>query len=565
MVGMGTSIQSAPETSTEDFGRQPVRIGFLMLAAILLVGIGYLAILPPFEGFDEYVHYSSVRQVADTRTVPIFGRSFIDQTVVDYASHGPMPWSSGAPPFAGLGHMTYPSFFANPAAVAHYEVYRISPPQERFTPGADENYEAQHPPLYYLLMAAIMRAADGFSFVDQILILRLVSYILAWTGFALGWYATQSYSGKPIPQGAAIGYLFFPFVVPMFFSEFARIGNDSLCLFLLGLAYILSLAVFYRDDGGVAKPVTLGVILGLGLLTKAFFIPIIAGYSLFIALRAWQVRHLHEMLCRQLSILGLVIVPALILGGGWYVYDFIAYGSPTGSAEAIWLAQNGGLFSNLLQKFSVYVLIHNVIAIAVSWSWAGSWSLVRMSPVLHFPLLLVTGWILANYLVFARRYDYGNPIWLPVWLVAPFLGGLLYHALVVIAEGTGGTPGWYLHILAPFLALAMGYGIECIRMNEVGRLLLVPALAYSFLFLLLALWSQMALFAGCAIKNEEKLYQFSGPWFCLDRVSEVAGRVGIVGWPLIAALSIGCGFFCLLIGFFSAVGQVRSSDPGRPS
>lgn len=536
-----------------------------MLAAVLLVGIGYLSILPPFEGFDEYVHYSSVRQVADTRTVPIFGRSFIDQTVVDYASHGPMPWSSGAPPFAGLGHMTYPSFFANPAAVAHYEVYRISPPQERFTPGADENYEAQHPPLYYLLMAAIMRAADGFSFVDQILILRLVSYTLAWTGFALGWYATQSYSGKLIPQGAATGYLFFPFVVPMFFSEFARIGNDSLCLFLLGLAYILSLAVFYRDDGGVAKPVTLGVILGLGLLTKAFFIPIIAGYSLFIALRAWQVRHLHAMLCRQLSILGLVIVPALILGGGWYVYDFIAYGSPTGSAEAIWLAQNGGLFGNLLQKFSVYVLIHNVIAIAVSWSWAGSWSLVRMSPVLHFPLLLVTSWILANYLVFARRYDYGNPIWLPVWLVAPFLGGLLYHALVVIAEGTGGTPGWYLHILAPFLALAMGYGIECIRMNEVGRLLLVPALAYSFLFLLLALWSQMALFAGCAIKNEEKLYQFSGPWFCLDRVSEVAGRVGIVGWPLIAALSIGCGFFCLLIGFFSAVGQVRSSDPGRPS
>ena len=107
--------------------------------------------------------------------------------------------------------------------------------------------------------------------------------------------------------------------------------------------------------------------------------------------------------------------------------------------------------------------------------------------------------------------------------------------------------------------------LKHLQMNEVGRLLLVPALAYSFLFLLFALWSQMALFAGCAIKNEEKLYQFSGPWFCLDQVSEVAGRVGIVGWPLMAALSIGCGFFCLLIGLFSAVGQFRNSDPGRPS
>ena len=71
--------------------------GFLMLAAILLVGIGYLAILPPFEGFDEYVHYSSVRQVADTQTLPIFGRSFVDQSVVDYASRGPLPWSSWSP------------------------------------------------------------------------------------------------------------------------------------------------------------------------------------------------------------------------------------------------------------------------------------------------------------------------------------------------------------------------------------------------------------------------------------------------------------------------------------
>jgi hypothetical protein len=188
-----------------------------------------------------------------------------------------------------------------------------------------------------------------------------------------------------------------------------------------------------------------------------------------------------------------------------------------------------------------------------------------MSPVLHVPLLLITGWILANYLVFARRYDFSNPIWLPVWLVAPLLGGLFYHALVVIAEGAGGTPGWYLLILAPFLALAMGYGIERIRMNQVGRLFLVPALAYSVLFLLLALWSQIALFAGCAIKNEEKLYQFSGSWFCLDRVSEVIGRLGIGGWPLIAALGIGCGFLCLLIGLFSAVGQLRSSAPGRLS
>src|SRR5262249_45372438 len=102
-----TPVRTAPETSMENSAWQPSYTAFLMLAPILLVGIGYLAILPPFEGFDESVHYSSIRQVADTQTLPIFGRSFIDQTVFDYASHGPMPWSSGAPPFVGLGRMTY--------------------------------------------------------------------------------------------------------------------------------------------------------------------------------------------------------------------------------------------------------------------------------------------------------------------------------------------------------------------------------------------------------------------------------------------------------------------------
>lgn len=528
---------------------QALRSPVLVLAATLLVGIGYLAILPPFEGFDETAHYSSVRQIADTKTLPLFGRSFIDKSVRDYEKNGPMPWSSGKPPFEQPGHLTYPAFFANPAAVTHYAIYR-SGPVDKFTPSSSENWEAQHPPLYYLLMAPIMRATAGFSFVSQIFILRLASYLLAWVGFVIGWWATQRYEGKAIPRGVATGYLYFPFAVPMFFSEFARIGNDSLCLFLLGLIFSLSLAVFYRDDRSIVRPFTLGVFLGLGLLTKAFFLPIVVAYATFMTLRAWQARQVREVFRRRLLVSGLAILPALLVGGAWYVHDFVAYGSPTGSNDAIVLEQHGGLGANLLRNFSVYTLIHDVIGIAVSWSWAGSWSLAHVSPVLQVPLLLISCWIAANYFLSAKSYNLGNPIWLPVWLFALIVGGLFYHELVIIAEGISGTPGWYLNILAPFLALAMGYGVERIS-RSAARLLLVPALAYTMSFLLVVLWSQMALFAGCAVKNDDKLYQFPSDWLCLDRVSEVTTHLTVFGWPLLAVLSIGSGFLCLLIGSFA--------------
>ncbi len=528
-----------------------MRTTLFMAAAILLIGIGYLAILPPFEGFDEPAHYSSVRQIADIGTLPLRGHSFIDQNVQDYEQNAPMPWATGNPPFYKTGSMTYPSFFASADAMAHYEVYRRLAADKLFAPGPHENWESQQPPLYYVLIAPLMKVTERFSLVTQIFILRLASYLLAFAGFMLGWRATWSHAGKTIPYGVATGFLLFPFVVPMFFVEFARIGNDSLCLFLLGLISSLSLRVQYGGERDLPRALALGVCFALGLLTKALFLPVLAGYALFMMLRTWRARHHSTLLRRRFMTLVLVVVPALLLGGGWYLYEFAAYGSPTGSGESILLAQQGGLFGNLSRSFSVYVFVRDIVVILVSWSWAGSWSLARVSPILHFPLLLLTGWIIVSYVWVARRRPCTDPVWLPVWLFAPFFAGLVYHILVVIALGISGTPGWYLNILAPFLATAMGYGIERISRNATERVVLGLSLIYAALFLLIVLWSQMALFAGCAIKNDHKYYQFTGQWFCLDRLGEVTTHLSVLGWPIPAFASLGVGFLCLAAGLVS--------------
>jgi hypothetical protein len=59
----------------------------LYLLTLFLIGLGYLAILPPFEGFDETAHYSSVRQIADTKTIPSKGRVSLTKKLTIIRDH----------------------------------------------------------------------------------------------------------------------------------------------------------------------------------------------------------------------------------------------------------------------------------------------------------------------------------------------------------------------------------------------------------------------------------------------------------------------------------------------
>ena len=173
----------------------------LYLLILFLMGLGYLAILPPFEGFDETAHYSSVRQIADTGTIPIYGVSFLDQEVTDYK--GPFAYGSPEPPFDR--DMAYSRFFARPDSVAYYLMaYRQSSGPSFYHASQVWNWEAQHPPLYYMLLAPLEKTTEHFPFVTRILLLRLASYLMALTGVALrliGSQTTPSILAKTRPRG----------------------------------------------------------------------------------------------------------------------------------------------------------------------------------------------------------------------------------------------------------------------------------------------------------------------------------------------------------------------------
>ena len=513
----------------------------LYVLALFFTGIAYLAILPLFEGFDENAHYSSVRQIADTRTLPLYGTSFLDEEVTNY--QGPVPFSSLDPPFDAS--LVYSKFFAHPEFVRQYVVtYRQSAPPISYLPSQELNWQAQHPPLYYMLLAPLEKSLEQFPLVTRMLLLRLVSFLLALAGVTLG-FLSISRPNIPLRQNPAIlGFLLYPLILPMFFPEFTRVGNDALCLFLVGLTALL-FSKQQRREQSAGLPLAIGVTLGIGLLTKAFFLPITAAVSLVFLLQIFRGTP-HEPTCRWRNLF-LVVLPAIVIGGGWYVYKFAVFGDLTGSDDSIRLAQQGGLLLNLTKHFSPYGFIRGLVVTFVSYSWAGTWSLTRLPPFLHVPLLGLTVWVFAAFGLKLKRTPITDAAWLPVWLFCAFGVGLSYHVLLSVAiNGNGNTPGWYLHILMPWVAPAIGLGVCSLLENPRAKRVLTGLVVYAACFQIVAFWAQFALFTGCATKGPDKYYAFAGKAFCIDETSLLIGRLAVIGWPHLAATGLAGSVICTI-------------------
>jgi len=521
--------------------RTPVLI-FVYLLSLLLIGVGYIAIMPPFEGFDETSHFASLRQIADTGTIPLYGRSFFPQDIADYP--GPAAYSTVAPPFDS--RLTYAKFFAQPELVARFvRDYRRPHPHPPFVPSQQLNWEAQHPPLYYLLLAPVLRLIEPEPFVSQILVLRLISYSLAVTGVFLAMMAVRSSASNIEPQAAVAGFLLYPVMLPMFFPEFARLGNDSLCLLLAGAA-AFSLAKSLADERSVVWPTALGASLGLGLLTKAFFLPIMFAIGVLLLLRLWLGRGEAASPRLQWRNACLSLALAVLIGGGWYLRDNLTYGEFSGDAAAIQLAASGGLWANLEQHHSLFIFARGVAVMAVTWVWAGTWSLVRMPPLLYAPLFMLLITAIGGFVKRLRDTPLTRPEWLPVLLFASLGGGLFYHVVEMVAIDQSSTGGWYLHILMPWVAPALGLGAYAVVKRAWQRRVFATLVILALLFQAMAVWAQLALFTGCAIKGDDKSYVFSGHWFCVDQYATVFDRLSIIGWPWLAGAGFGGGLLCIV-------------------
>lgn len=516
MKGFGSNWAGFRQTLSDYW--QPHR---LMLAAVFFTGLAHLAFLPPFEGFDEEAHWSSITLMASQHRIARYGEDRLDRAIEDY--QGPYPYAN-TPPFEQTRGLSYRTFDPATGVGPH-----TTSPDTPFQPGYELNWQAQHPPLYYAVLSPVQALFSGGSWASQFLVLRLVSWIMAFAGLAVCVEAATRYG--VIPNGAAIMMAAWPFFFPQFFPEMARLGNDSLCLFFMGMAMVFLIRLDRMPTWTHASGLALA--LGLGLWTKAFFLPISAGVGLYLVwagyhrlksadpFRRWAICHASAM------------AGALALGVGWYLYKLLSTGTVTGGDEFIRLSEDATGVSALLANFDLVELLRGLGAIVASFAWAGSWSLARPDEILILPPVLLLVLVLIRWMLRWKT--------LPVlaqsalFIAPPMVLGLVFHLLVRTAagEGGGGTPGWYLHILAPVVGIAVAWGFQG------SRLALGLSLA-TLLFTVMAWTLQLSMFSGCAAKlGTNKHYSFEGAT-CFIQVSQLQA----LGYPMLGglALVLGLGF-----------------------
>ena len=259
----------------------------LTLALIVLIYLSvatlYAVKTPDWQVPDEPAHYNYIRQLATEGQWPVLQPGDYDQSY--------------------LARLT----------------------GERFPPELSlqaVEYEDHQPPLYYLLATPVYLLFDG-----ALVPLRMFSVVLG-AGIVLLAYAVVAEVFPQQPR-IALGTAAFVAFLPQHVAMMAGVNNDSLAELWIGLALWLAIRQFQscavpgereRRDGWLR----LGVVLGLGLVTKTTCLPIAAALAVTLLILWWRDGDGNwKALLRTLA---LTFGPALIIAVPWWMRNLSLYG-----------------------------------------------------------------------------------------------------------------------------------------------------------------------------------------------------------------------------------------------
>jgi 4-amino-4-deoxy-L-arabinose transferase-like glycosyltransferase len=252
----------------------------LIVAAYLFLGALYATLTPPWQNPDEPAHYHYIGHLVETGRLPVLEPGDYDQTLLDRLL------AQGFP---------------------------VDEPLQRLA------YQGHQPPLYYLL-AAPVHATSGGSLV----VLRLATLLLG-LGIVLIAHAVtrRLFPDQPL---IALGSAAFVAFLPQHTAMMAAVNNDALAGLMAAALLLMSLRLIQVQQPGRATLLSSGIILGLGLITKATVYPA-AGVLLFALACRWR----HQgggNWASQSRQLVLVLAPALLLAGPWWLRNALVYGWP---------------------------------------------------------------------------------------------------------------------------------------------------------------------------------------------------------------------------------------------
>jgi len=384
----------------------------------------YAAVLPVWEGYDEWSHFAVIRLVAlRGQALPAWD-SPLPRDVGASLELLPLPWSwrlAGAPRIAGDEFWLLPREERDSRELK----FRLLPREWQWqdSDGPYRAHEAYQPPLYYWTMAPLMSLLGGAGLARQLLAVRWFGALLGSLAIPLTFCIARDLLRS---DRLALGCAAVVAAMPGFALVVGHAGNDCLAIALFSVLIWCGVRVA-SGKSRLGDILALGAALGLGLLTKAYFLTAIPAVAV---LAIWKLR-------------GRAAVPlacALLLGGWWYARAYAQTGTLTGLTDFVMAsdARTGGL----LRQALAVPWGRAIDSILFSHPYAGGWSFLQVRSWMYHVFYVVALLGLAG-LVRARRTA------AMLWLAAIYAGfwlGELYHVVILwAARGVATSMGYYLY------------------------------------------------------------------------------------------------------------------------
>jgi hypothetical protein len=402
----------------------------LLLAFAFANAILYSSLMPLWEGFDEAWHYGYAQSLGVTRQFPVLGQTRISQEVWDSLRTCPV---SHVVARAWPELQTFDRYFALTVAERADQRRRLEtiPRSEQLRDNSHTNYEDQQPPLAYMVLAVPERLLSHASITVRVLWLRIFGAALA---LLITFFAAASlFETLDLAPPYRPLALFCIFGCQMYWATVAHLANDALGL-ALSVWFLASAAAFAKEPIR-RRAIHLALAVSLGLLTKAYFLPLAL---LAACLLAYHYR-------RALPLFAGITA---VLAGPWYVRNLVLYHNLSGLAMAADGMSPGRLAASLARVDWSRTIPYMLRATL----WTGNNSFTSFSSMTLNCLLalLAVGAVLYAAQAVRRGATRAE------WSVLGFLA--VYGAAVILVVGndveflrgaSAGAAPWYTELLLP--------------------------------------------------------------------------------------------------------------------
>ncbi len=301
-----------------------------VLIAFLVLGVTYSVVTPIFEASDELWHYPLVQWLSQGNSLP-------EQ---DAQNVGPWKQEASQPPLY-YWLMGWSTFWIDTSDMPQVRQENPHVDNGVITPDGNRNLVVHNP------------AVEAFPWRGTVLAVHLARLLSVLMGAATVWLTYRlALELFPDRLWLALGAAAVNAFTPMFIFISGAVNNDNLTMTLcsLGLLLIVKRVREYEGSGirdqkaterelpfaqdffyRIGRWLPLGIVLGLGALTKTSALALLPITGLAVSVAAWRKGSWREFWAGALA----TAIPVLLIAGWWYLRNIQLYGDVTGISAFI--------------------------------------------------------------------------------------------------------------------------------------------------------------------------------------------------------------------------------------